>query len=166
MAAILGLPDAVVEEVCAALGSEVVVPANYNSPGQVVISGSLSGVDKACEQLSAAGAKRTLKLKVGGAFHSPLMEPAREELAKAIESITLKRPICPIYQNVDARPQTEPQIIKANLIAQLTSPVRWTQTVEQMIAGGATHFVELGPGSVLQGLIKKINSDVFTEGLQ
>jgi [acyl-carrier-protein] S-malonyltransferase len=166
MAATLGLPDAVVEEICAAITGEVVVPANYNSPGQVVISGSLPGVDKACEQLSAAGAKRILKLKVGGAFHSPLMEPAREELAKAIESIILKRPTCPIYQNVDARLQTEPQIIKANLIAQLTSPVRWTQTVEQMIADGATHFVELGPGSVLQGLIKKVNSSLSTEGLQ
>jgi [acyl-carrier-protein] S-malonyltransferase len=166
MAAILGLPDAVVEEVCAAITGEVVVPANYNSPGQVVISGSLPGVDKACEQLSAAGAKRALKLKVGGAFHSPLMEPAREELSKAIESTAVERPVCPIYQNVDARPQTEPQRIKANLIAQLTSPVRWTQTVEQMAADGATHFVELGPGSVLQGLVKKVNANLVAEGLQ
>lgn len=166
MAAILGLPDAVVEEVCAAIRDEVVVPANYNSPGQVVISGSLPGVDKACEQLSAAGARRVLKLKVGGAFHSPLMEPAREELSEAIGSATVKRPVCPVYQNVDARPQTEPQRIKANLIAQLTSPVRWTQTVEQMMADGATHFVELGPGAVLQGLVKKVNSDLVAEGLQ
>lgn len=166
MAAILGLPDAVVEEVCKAIGGEVVVPANYNSPGQVVISGSLPGVDKACEQLSAAGAKRALKLKVGGAFHSPLMEPAREELSRAIENTAIERPVCPIYQNVDARPQTEPQRIKANLIAQLTSPVRWTQTVEQMAADGATHFIELGPGSVLQGLVKKVNANLLAEGLQ
>ncbi|MDR1556764.1 MAG: ACP S-malonyltransferase [Tannerellaceae bacterium] len=166
MAAILGLPDAVVEAVCEAITGEVVVPANYNSPGQVVISGSVPGVDMACGQLSAAGAKRALKLKVGGAFHSPLMEPACEELAQAIESTAIRRPVCPIYQNVDARPQTDPQTIKANLIAQLTSPVRWTQTVEQMIENGATHFVELGPGTVLQGLIKKVNSNLQTEGLQ
>jgi [acyl-carrier-protein] S-malonyltransferase len=166
MAAILGLPDAKVEEICAAISGEVVVPANYNSPGQVVISGTVSGVDKACEQLSAAGAKRALKLKVGGAFHSSLMEPAREELAKAIESTTIEPPVCPIYQNVDARPQTDPATIKTNLIAQLTSPVRWTQIVENMIANGATHFVELGPGAVLQGLVKKVNGSVVTESLQ
>ncbi|MDR2809403.1 MAG: ACP S-malonyltransferase [Tannerellaceae bacterium] len=166
MAAILGLPDAKVEEICAAIADDVVVPANYNSPGQVVISGSVSGVDKACEQLSAAGAKRVLKLKVGGAFHSPFMEPAREELAAAIESTAIGSPICPIYQNVDARPQTDPDTIKANLIAQLTSPVRWTQIVENMITNGATHFVELGPGAVLQGLVKKVNAGVAVEGRQ
>jgi [acyl-carrier-protein] S-malonyltransferase len=160
MAAILGLPDAKVEEICAAIEDEVVVPANYNSPGQVVISGSIPGIDKACERLTAAGAKRVLKLKVGGAFHSPLMEPAREELAKAIESAIINCPVCPVYQNVDARPQTDPETIKTNLIAQLTSPVRWTQTVENMIEAGATHFAELGPGTVLQGLIKKVNSGV------
>ncbi|MDR1344671.1 MAG: ACP S-malonyltransferase [Tannerellaceae bacterium] len=166
MAAVLGLPDAKVEEVCAAVNGEVVVPANYNSPGQVVISGTISGVDKACELLSAAGAKRVLKLKVGGAFHSPVMEPAREELAKAIENTVVDFPLCPIYQNVDARPQIDPETIKDNLIAQLTSPVRWTQIVENMIANGATHFVELGPGAVLQGLVKKVNNGVSTEGLQ
>jgi [acyl-carrier-protein] S-malonyltransferase len=161
MAAVLGLPDVKVEEICAEIGDgEVVVPANYNSPGQVVISGTVSGVDKACEQLSAAGAKRVLRLKVGGAFHSPLMKPAREELAEAIESTAIGSPICPIYQNVDARPQTDPAIIKTNLIAQLTSPVCWTQTVENMITNGATYFAELGPGAVLQGLIKKINGEV------
>jgi [acyl-carrier-protein] S-malonyltransferase len=166
MAAILGLSDAKVEAVCGAIGGEVVVPANYNSPGQVVISGTIAGVDKACELMLAAGARRALKLKVGGAFHSPLMEPAREELAKAIENTAINPPICPVYQNVDARPQTDPGTIKANLIAQLTSPVRWTQIIENMIANGATHFVELGPGAVLQGLVKKVNSGVRTEGLQ
>jgi [acyl-carrier-protein] S-malonyltransferase len=168
MAAILGAADARVEEICAEVTREgdVVVPANYNSPGQVVISGSVSGVDKACERLSASGARRTLKLKVGGAFHSPLMEPAREELARAIRSTTIHPPVCPVYQNVDARPQTDTETIKTNLIAQLTSPVRWTQTVENMIANGATHFVELGPGAVLQGLVKKVNDGVVAEGLQ
>jgi [acyl-carrier-protein] S-malonyltransferase len=166
MAAILGLPDGKVEKICAAIEGETVVPANYNSPGQVVISGTVAGVDRACEQLLAAGAKRALKLKVGGAFHSPLMEPAREELAKAIENTAIGSPVCPIYQNVDARPQTDPATIKSNLIAQLTSPVRWTQTVENMIANGATHFVELGPGAVLQGLVKKVDAGVVTEGLQ
>ena len=168
MAAVLGLPDAKVEAVCEAIGreGEIVVPANYNSPGQVVISGTVSGVDKACEQLLASGAKRVLKLKVGGAFHSPLMEPAREELAKAIENTAIGLPVCPIYQNVDAQAQTDPGIIKTNLIAQLTSPVRWTQIVENMLAGGATHFTELGPGAVLQGLVKKVNEGVDTEGLQ
>ncbi len=166
MAAILGLPDATVEEVCAGITDEIVVPANYNSPGQIVISGSIPGVDKACELLLAAGAKRALKLKVGGAFHSPLMEPAREELAKAIETTTINKPICPVYQNVNAKPQTDPQTIKNNLIAQLTSPVRWTQTVENMIADGTDHFIELGPGAVLQGLIKKVNKEVITEGIQ
>jgi [acyl-carrier-protein] S-malonyltransferase len=163
MAAILGLPDVTVEEVCAGINDEIVVPANYNSPGQVVISGTIPGINKACEQLLAAGAKRALKLNVGGAFHSPLMEPAREELAKAIEDTIVNKPVCPVYQNVDAQPQTAPGIIKANLISQLTSPVRWTQIVENMIADGATHFTELGPGSVLQGLIKKVNKDVIIE---
>lgn len=166
MAAVLGLPDATVEEVCAGITDEIVVPANYNSPGQIVISGTIPGIDKACELLLAAGAKRALKLKVGGAFHSPLMEPAREELAKAIESTTINQPVCPVYQNVNAKPQTDPQAIKTNLIAQLTSPVRWTQTVENMLADGADHFTELGPGAVLQGLIKKVNKEVATEGMQ
>ncbi len=166
MAAILGLPDAIVEEVCASITDEIVVPANYNSPGQIVISGTIPGIDLACEKLLSAGAKRALKLKVGGAFHSPLMEPAREELAAAIESTTFNKPICPVYQNVDAKPQTNPETIKQNLIAQLTSPVRWTQTVENMIADGADHFIELGPGAVLQGLIKKVNKEVITEGIQ
>ncbi|MDR1879754.1 MAG: ACP S-malonyltransferase [Tannerellaceae bacterium] len=165
MAAILGLPDEKVEEICAAISGEVVVPANYNSPGQIVISGTVPGIDKACELLSAAGAKRTLKLKVGGAFHSPLMEAAHEELAEAIRDTTINKPVCPVYQNVNARPETDPDRIKANLIAQLTSPVRWTQTVENMIADGALHFIELGPGSVLQGLITKVNNTVITEGI-
>ncbi|MDR1980028.1 MAG: ACP S-malonyltransferase [Tannerellaceae bacterium] len=166
MAAILGLPDGKVEEICAAISGETVVPANYNSPGQIVISGTVPGIDKACELLSAAGAKRTLKLKVGGAFHSPLMEAAHEELAGAIRETTINKPVCPVYQNVNARPETDPERIKANLIAQLTSPVRWTQTVENMIADGAGHFTELGPGSVLQGLIMKVNNTVVTEGIQ
>ncbi|MDR2389875.1 MAG: ACP S-malonyltransferase [Tannerellaceae bacterium] len=168
MAAVLGLADDKVEEICATVTGEgdVVVPANYNSPGQVVISGTAIGVDKACEQLSASGAKRVLKLKVGGAFHSPLMEPAREELAEAIETTAIAPPLCPIYQNVDALAQTNPAIIKANLIAQLTSPVRWTQIVENMLADGATHFIELGPGAVLQGLVKKVNANLLTEGWQ
>ncbi|MDR3140684.1 MAG: ACP S-malonyltransferase [Tannerellaceae bacterium] len=163
MAAIIGLPDAKVEEICNGITDEIVVPANYNSAGQIVISGTIPGIDKACEQLLAAGAKRALKLNVGGAFHSPLMEPAREELAKAIEDTAFNKPVCPVYQNVDARPQTAPDTIKTNLISQLTSPVRWTQTVENMIADGATHFIESGPGTVLQGLIKKINKEVITE---
>ena len=166
MAAILGLADEVVEQVCAGITDLVVVPANYNCPGQVVISGSIEGVDKACELLSAAGAKRALKLSVGGAFHSPLMEPARKQLAEAIASTPFNQPVCPVYQNVNALPQTDPEVIKANLIAQLTSPVRWTQSVLAMIADGADTFVELGPGSVLQGLIKKINKEVATEGRQ
>ena len=165
MAAILGLPDETVETVCANI-PEVVVPANYNSPGQIVISGSLSGIEKACAQLIAAGAKRALQLKVGGAFHSPLMEPAREELASAIENTPFFQPVCPIYQNVDALPQTDPKAIKSNLIAQLTSPVRWTQITENMIAAGASHFIEVGPGNVLQGLIKKVSSAVAVEGIQ
>jgi [acyl-carrier-protein] S-malonyltransferase len=155
MAAILGLDDAKVEEICAGI-DEVVVAANYNCPGQLVISGSIEGINIACEQLKAAGAKRALPLSVGGAFHSPLMEPAREELAKAIEETHFSTPICPVYQNVDAKPYTDPTQIKANLIAQLTAPVRWTQSVQQMVADGGTLFIECGPGKVLQGLVKKI----------
>ncbi len=155
MAAVLGLDDAKVEEICASVG-EIVVPANYNCPGQLVISGSVEGIDKACEALLAAGARRALKLSVGGAFHSPLMEPARLELRAAIEAAPFRTPRCPIYQNVDAKPYSDPERIKANLIAQLTAPVRWTQIVQNMTADGATDFTELGPGSVLQGLIKKI----------
>jgi [acyl-carrier-protein] S-malonyltransferase len=158
MAAILGLEDAVVEEVCKSI-SDVVVAANYNSPGQLVISGSMAGIDKAIEILTAKGAKRALKLPVGGAFHSPLMEPARQELAAAIEATPFAKPICPVYQNVTASAISDPEQIKKNLVAQLTAPVKWTQTVQQMIADGATDFVEVGPGKVLQGLIKKINKD-------
>lgn len=157
MAAVLALDDAKVEEICASIKDEVVVPANYNCPGQLVISGSVPGVTKACELLKAAGAKRALLLPVGGAFHSPLMEPARVELSKAIESTHFNKPICPIYQNVNASPETEPEAIKKNLIAQLTAPVRWTQTIQRMSADGATNFYEAGPGKVLQGLVKKIN---------
>ena len=155
MAAILGLEDAKVEEVLAGI-DEVVVPANYNSPGQLVISGSMKGIEVACELLKAAGAKRALPLKVGGAFHSPLMEPARVELAAAIKATEFKSPICPVYQNVSGKPYTEPVEIRENLIAQLTAPVRWTQTIQNMVADGATHFTEVGPGTVLQGLVKKI----------
>ena len=165
MAAILGLGNEVIEEVCASISEEVVVPANYNCPGQVVISGSIEGVDIACQKLKEAGARRALVLQVGGAFHSPLMEPAREELAQAIENTDFKTPVCPIYQNVNASPSVDTSVIKANLIAQLTAPVRWTQSVEQMIADGATNFVECGPGKVLQGLVKKINSTVETESI-
>ncbi len=156
MAAILGLEDKVVEDVCASI-DEVVVAANYNCPGQLVISGSNEGVDKACEQLSAAGARRALKLPVGGAFHSPLMEPARVELETAIKEAIITEPICPVYQNVDAKPYTSPEAIKANLVAQLTAPVRWTQTVQNMIADGVTSYTELGPGTVLCGLVKKVD---------
>ena len=166
MAAVLALPDSKVEELCAQVTDEIVVCANYNCPGQVVISGTVPGIDKACELMLAAGAKRALKLKVGGAFHSPLMEPARAELAAAIETTTFNKPICPIYQNVTTKAETCPDSIKANLIAQLTSPVRWTQSIQNMIADGATHFTELGPGAVLQGLIKKISKDVTVEGRQ
>ena len=165
MAAVIGLPDEDVEKICAGIADDVVVCANYNCPGQVVISGTETGIDRACEQLLAAGAKRALKLKVGGAFHSPLMEPARAELAEAIQSTTFNTPICPVYQNVNAKAETNPASIKENLIAQLTSPVRWTQSIQHMIADGADHFIELGPGSVLQGLIKKINNSVQTEGV-
>jgi len=165
MAAILGLEDEKVEAICASI-DEVVVPANYNCPSQIVISGSIKGVDIACEKLTAAGAKRALKLMVGGAFHSPLMEPARVELEAAINSTTFKKPICPIYQNVNASKVTEPEQIKKNLVAQLTAPVRWTQTVKNMLADGANSFVELGPGSVLQGLIKKVDRGVAAESKQ
>lgn len=166
MAAVLALPDATVEEICASIKDEVVVCANYNCPGQLVISGSIPGIDQACEKLLAAGAKRALKLKVGGAFHSPLMEPARTELAAAIEATTINKPSCLVYQNVSTKAETCPETIKANLIAQLTAPVRWTQSVQNMIADGATHFIELGPGAVLQGLVKKINKEMTTEGMQ
>lgn len=166
MAAVLALPDATVEDICATITNEIVVPANYNCPGQIVISGSIPGIDTACELLLAAGAKRALKLKVGGAFHSPLMEPAREELAAAIAATTFTAPSCPVYQNVNAMPQTEPEVIKSNLIAQLTAPVRWTQSVENMVADGATLFTEVGPGAVLQGLVKKISKGMTTEGIQ
>jgi [acyl-carrier-protein] S-malonyltransferase len=159
MAAILGLEDHVVEEVCSQI-DDVVVPANYNSPGQLVISGSIKGIDLACEKLKEAGAKRALPLKVGGAFHSPLMEPARVELAQAIYETAFSAPICPIYQNVNAQAVTDPELIKANLVAQLTSPVRWTQIMLNMIADGATKFVEVGPGNVLQGLVKKVDKDI------
>ncbi len=160
MAAVLGLSDEDVEEVCDAITTEVVVPANYNCPGQLVISGSVAGIDQACEALKAKGAKRALKLPVGGAFHSPLMQPASEELQIAISDTLIVEPICPVYQNVNAYPQTDPASIKQNLIAQLTAPVRWTQTVMNMITDGAEEFLEMGPGDVLKGLVKKINSEV------
>lgn len=161
MAAILGLDDAKVEEVLAGI-DEVVVPANYNSPGQLVISGSVKGIEIACEQLKAAGAKRALPLKVGGAFHSPLMEPARVELAAAINATNFSTPVCPVYQNVTGKPYTEPAQIRENLIAQLTAPVRWTQIVQNMVADGGSHFTEVGPGTVLQGLVKKIAPEAET----
>ena len=160
MAAILGLDDQKVEEICASIKDEIVVAANYNCPGQLVISGSIKGIDIACEKMKAAGAKRALPLQVGGAFHSPLMEPAREELAQAIESTNFNQPICPVYQNVNALPSTDVNEIKRNLIAQLTSPVRWTQSVQKMVQDGGTVFVECGPGKVLQALVKKIASGV------
>lgn len=165
MAAVLALPDEKVEEICSEVPG-IVVCANYNCPGQIVISGELEAIDAACEKLLAAGAKRALKLKVGGAFHSPCMEPARAELAEAIERTEVSTPLCPVYQNVDALPHTDPAEIKANLVAQLTAPVRWTQTVKNMIADGATEFVELGPGKVLQGLVSKIDRSVAVSGLQ
>lgn len=161
MAAILGLDDFTVEDICQRV-SDVVVPANYNCPGQLVISGSIEGVDKACELLLAAGAKRALKLNVGGAFHSPLMELARVELQAAIENTEIKEPICPIYQNIDAKPYKDVASIKHNLIAQLTGAVRWTQTIEKMLHDGANSFVEVGPGNVLQGLVKKVDRTVET----
>lgn len=165
MAAIVGIDDEIVEEVCASI-DEVVVPANYNCPGQLVISGSIAGIDKACAELTARGAKRALKLVVGGAFHSPLMEPAREELAAAIEATPFSQPVCPIYQNVNALPTSDPAVIKQNLIAQLTAPVKWTQTAKNMIADGATLFTEIGPGKVLQGLIKKVDRNAEVAGVQ
>jgi [acyl-carrier-protein] S-malonyltransferase len=163
MAAILGLDDNIVEEVCASI-TGIVVPANYNSPGQIVISGTNDGIDRAIGLLKEKGARRALKLAVGGAFHSPVMEPARLELEEAIRTTNFKKPICPVYQNVNAISSVDPEVIKSNLVLQLTSPVRWTQTVLNMISGGATSFIEVGPGSVLQGLIKKVNKDIITEG--
>ncbi|HTB32498.1 MAG TPA: ACP S-malonyltransferase [Bacteroidia bacterium] len=160
MAAVLALEDSKVEEICASIKDEIVVPANYNCPGQLVISGSIPGVTRACELLKAAGAKRALILPVGGAFHSPLMEPARVELSAAIESTAFNKPICAVYQNVTASPETEPEIIKGNLIAQLTAPVRWTQTIQRMTTDGAIQYFEVGPGKVLQGLVKKISPEV------
>ena len=165
MAAILGLEDQLVEEICAGITDEIVVAANYNCPGQLVISGSTKGIEIACELLKAAGAKRALPLPVGGAFHSPLMEPAREKLQKAIEDTQFNAPICPIYQNVSTTAVTDVAEIKANLIAQLTAPVKWTQSVQQMVADGATEFVECGPGKVLQGLVKKIHPEAIVSGL-
>ena len=168
MAAIIALPDEKVEEVCAEVskqGKGVVVPANYNCPGQLVISGNVEAIEEACEQLKAAGAKRALVLKVGGAFHSPLMQPAKDELQAAIEATEIKMPKCPVYQNVDAKPHTDPAEIKANLIAQLTSSVRWTQSVQNMIADGADDFTECGPGKALQGMISKINKEVSAHGI-
>ncbi|WP_333819320.1 ACP S-malonyltransferase [Ohtaekwangia sp.] len=164
MAAILGLDDKVVEDVCASI-EEVVVAANYNCPGQLVISGSIKGIDIACEKLKAAGAKRALPLQVGGAFHSPLMEPAREELAAAIEQTTFGKPVCVVYQNVNASPATDITVIKKNLIAQLTAPVRWTQSVQAMVKDGGKVFIECGPGKVLQGLVKKIAPEAEVSSL-
>lgn len=164
MAAVLALTDEKVEELCAEVEG-LVAPANYNCPGQVVISGTIEAVDAACEKMKAAGAKRALRLKVGGAFHNPLMQPAQDELTKAIEAAEFNTPVCPVYQNVDAKPHTDPEEIKANLIKQLTAPVRWTQDVQAMIADGADEFIELGPGKVLQGLVNKINKKVATSGL-
>lgn len=164
MAAIVGLEDEIVEKVCSEI-DEIVVPANYNCPGQLVISGSILGIDLACAKLTEAGAKRALKLSVGGAFHSPLMEPARAELADAINSTSFNVPVCPVYQNVNASPVSDPGVIKSNLIAQLTAPVRWTQTVKNMIADGCTSFTEVGPGQVLQGLVKKVDRSMTTAGI-
>ena len=168
MAAIIGLADEKVEEICAEvskMGKGVVVAANYYNPGQLVISGNIEAIGEACEQLKAAGAKRALPLKVGGAFHSPLMQPAKDELQAAIEQTEFHTPKCPVYQNVDGKPHTAPEEIKANLIAQLTSPVRWTQCVQSMIADGATDFTECGPGKALQGMIAKINREVSVHGI-
>lgn len=167
MAAILGLGDEQVDEICEAIRAEghVVVPANFNCPGQIVISGSMEGINLACERMKAAGAKRALPLKVGGAFHSPLMDPAKVELEAAIHATTFHTPKCPVYQNVDALPYTDAAQIKANLVAQLTASVRWTQTVKNMVADGATDFTECGPGAVLQGLIKKIEGGVTAHGI-
>jgi [acyl-carrier-protein] S-malonyltransferase len=162
MAAVLSLDDSIVERIAEEItaSGEIVVAANYNCPGQLVISGSIKGINEACEKMKAAGARRALVLPVGGAFHSPFMEPAREELAAAIAGTQFSKPICPVYQNVNAQPVSDPQQIRENLIAQLTSPVRWTQTIQNMISDGATQFIEVGPGKVLQGLVKKINKDM------
>lgn len=167
MAAIIGLPDEKVEEICQEVSKEgkVVIPANYNCPGQLVISGDKEGIEEACEKLKAAGAKRALPLKVGGAFHSPLMQPAKDELQKAIEATTVNTPQCPVYQNVDGKPYTDAAKIKTNLIAQLTSSVRWTTTVQNMIADGATDFTECGPGKALQGMIGRISKEVTVHGI-
>jgi [acyl-carrier-protein] S-malonyltransferase len=167
MAAIIGLSDEQVEEICASISKEgnIVIPANYNNPGQLVISGNIDAVNEACEKLKEAGAKRALPLKVGGAFHSPLMQPAKDELQAAIEKTEIHAPICPVYQNVDGKPHTDPAEIKQNLIAQLTSPVRWTQCVQNMIADGADDFTECGPGKALQGMIAKINREVNVHGI-
>lgn len=165
MAAVLGMDDAQVEDICAGITDEVVVAANYNSPGQLVISGSRKGIELASEKLSAAGAKRVVVLAVGGAFHSPLMQPAQDELATAIHAAGFRQPVCPVYQNVHAMPVTDPEEIRKNLIAQLTAPVRWTQTVENMVSNGITEFVEVGASAVLRGLIRKINKDVATGAL-
>jgi [acyl-carrier-protein] S-malonyltransferase len=165
MAAILGLEDEAVEKICSGIEA-VVVPANYNSPGQIVISGSVEGIDQAIDKLTAAGAKRALKLSVGGAFHSPLMEPAKIELGKAIDSADFNNPVCPVYQNVTARPSTDPAVIRENLKTQLTAPVRWTQTVKNMLTDGATNFYEVGPGNVLQGLIKKVDRNISAESIK
>ena len=163
MAAILGLEDANVEEICASIDG-IVVPANYNCPGQLVISGSIPAVEEACAKLSEAGARRAMVLPVGGAFHSPLMEPAREELAAAIEATTFNAPICPVYQNVNAKPVSDPLEIKKNLVLQLTGAVKWTQIMEGILSDGAIHIIEVGPGRVLQGLFKKVNRELLTEG--
>jgi [acyl-carrier-protein] S-malonyltransferase len=165
MAAIIGLEDALVEKACSEI-PEIVVPANYNSPGQIVISGSVKGIEKAVEKLTALGAKRALVLKVGGAFHSPLMEPARAELEKAIDDTAFSRPMCPVYQNATGLPSSQPFQIKGNLKKQLTSPVRWTQCVQNMLKDGATAFYEVGPGTVLQGLIKKADRNIFAESVK
>lgn len=165
MAAVIGMEDKIVEDICASITDEVVVAANYNSPGQLVISGTIAGIDKAIEKLTAAGCRRALKLPVGGAFHSPCMEPARQELADAINSISFNNAKCPVYQNVPANAVTDATAIKSNLIAQLTAPVKWTQSVENMIAAGATTFIEVGPGKVLQGLVKKVNKEIETSSL-
>jgi [acyl-carrier-protein] S-malonyltransferase len=168
MAAIIGLPDEQIEEICAGVNKDgyVVVPANYNNPGQLVISGNVEAVQEACEKLKAAGAKRALVLPVGGAFHSPLMQPAKDELQAAIEATQFSTPKCPVYQNVDAEAHTDPEEIKANLIAQLTAPVKWTYEVQNMVAAGATEFTECGPGKALQGMIAKISREVATAGIQ
>ena len=166
MAAIIGLPTETVEEVCASVSDGIVIPANYNSEGQIVISGEIAAVEKVCELMKEAGAKRALPLSVSGAFHSPLMEPAREELAEAIERTVFTEPICPVYQNVTAEPTTDPEVIKANLLAQLTSPVRWTQTVKNMLSAGVDSFLEIGPGTVLQGLVRRTaGPDVTISGI-